>query len=197
MSDAFDPYYIWLGIPPTQQPPNHYRLLGVAQLESDGEVIRHAADQRMAFLRSFQNSEQSELSQQLLNEIATAKLCLLDSHQKAAYDAELAQKMTPGAVPPNLAADEPQSAFDAFLAASKHWLQSTVFPPKLDNLAFIAGFSLVPHQNLLHSVRGIFSLTQCAVPRPEWKTTERSVPREAGGWGPSLEPWVSIHGPIC
>jgi hypothetical protein len=28
MSD-FDPYYHWLGIAPKDQPPNHYRLLGV------------------------------------------------------------------------------------------------------------------------------------------------------------------------
>ena len=26
---AFDPYHKWLGIPPKQQPPDHYRLLGV------------------------------------------------------------------------------------------------------------------------------------------------------------------------
>ena len=35
MSEAFDAYYKWLAIPPHQQPPNHYRLLGVAALESD------------------------------------------------------------------------------------------------------------------------------------------------------------------
>jgi len=118
MSNAFDPYHKWLGIPPAQQPADHYRLLGVARLESDPDVIAMAADQRMAFLRSFQNSEQSELSQQLLNEVATAKLCLLNAREKAAYDAELAQKMPPNGPPPLPEADDSQSGFAAFLAAS-------------------------------------------------------------------------------
>lgn len=30
MPDRFDPYHQWLGIPPKDQPPNHYRLLGVS-----------------------------------------------------------------------------------------------------------------------------------------------------------------------
>ena len=36
----FDPYHKWLGIPPKDQPPNHYRLLGLSLFESDPEVIR-------------------------------------------------------------------------------------------------------------------------------------------------------------
>ena len=34
-----DPYYLWLGIPPSEQPPNHYRLLGVSAFESNEQVI--------------------------------------------------------------------------------------------------------------------------------------------------------------
>jgi hypothetical protein len=30
---GFDPYHVWLGIPPHEQPPNHYRLLGIAPLD--------------------------------------------------------------------------------------------------------------------------------------------------------------------
>ena len=29
-----DPYHVWLGIPPEEQPPNHYRLLGIASLRA-------------------------------------------------------------------------------------------------------------------------------------------------------------------
>jgi hypothetical protein len=29
MAADFDPYHKWLGIPPPQQPPHHYRLLGI------------------------------------------------------------------------------------------------------------------------------------------------------------------------
>ena len=48
MDDSFDPYLQWLGIRDAQRPPNHYRLLGVAQLESDTDVISSAADRQMA-----------------------------------------------------------------------------------------------------------------------------------------------------
>ncbi len=54
MSDAFDPYYTWLGIPPEDQPPDLYRLLGLQRYEGNADVISHAADQRMAHIRTFQ-----------------------------------------------------------------------------------------------------------------------------------------------
>jgi len=54
MPETFDPYHTWLGIPPEQQPPNHYRLLAIEAFESNPDVIESAADQRMAHLRSFQ-----------------------------------------------------------------------------------------------------------------------------------------------
>ena len=53
MASGFDPYYKWLGIPPEDEPPNHYRLLGLRQFESDPEVIEAASDQRMAHLRTY------------------------------------------------------------------------------------------------------------------------------------------------
>jgi hypothetical protein len=53
MAAAFDPYHRWLGIPPADQPPNHYRLLAINLFEDDAEVIEHAADRQMAHLRSF------------------------------------------------------------------------------------------------------------------------------------------------
>ena len=44
MTDPFDPYYTWLGIPPKDQPPNHYRLLAIERFESNADVIANAAD---------------------------------------------------------------------------------------------------------------------------------------------------------
>jgi len=95
MSNEFDPYYQWLGIPPKHQPPNHYRLLGIERFEENLEVVQHAADQRMAHLRSFQTGRHAALSQKLLNEVAAAKLCLLNPQKKAAYDAQLRAKLPP------------------------------------------------------------------------------------------------------
>ncbi|MEE2706736.1 MAG: lectin-like protein [Planctomycetota bacterium] len=89
MSDSFDAYYKWLGIPPEEQPPHHYRLLGIRELEDDLDVISHAADQRMAHLRSLQSGQHAQHSQRLLNEIASAMACLLDADKKSAYDRRL------------------------------------------------------------------------------------------------------------
>ena len=44
MATGFDPYHRWLSIPPSEQPANHYRLLGVAAYEANVEVIQNAAE---------------------------------------------------------------------------------------------------------------------------------------------------------
>jgi hypothetical protein len=114
MSESFDPYYRWLGIPPGEQPPNHYRLLGIQLFENDLDVIENAADQRMGHLRKFQTGQNASLSQKLLNEVAAAKVCLLNAEKKAAYDGQLrtnlealAAAAAPPAPPPGPAAKPP------------------------------------------------------------------------------------------
>jgi len=98
--ESFDPYRKWLGIPPEEQPPNHYRLLGIGLFESDPDVISNAADRQMAHVRSFQTGRHAELSQKILNELSAARLCLLDPKRKAAYDAKLrAQLSAAGTLP--------------------------------------------------------------------------------------------------
>jgi hypothetical protein len=104
MSETFDPYYKWLGIPPGEQPPNLYRLLGVNRFESDPEVLESAAEQRINHLRTFQGGPHAEESQRLLNELASAKLRLLKPKRKFEYDNDLRVRMTwqpPAVVPPN------------------------------------------------------------------------------------------------
>ena len=86
---SFDPYRKWLGIPREEQPANHYRLLGIRLFEDDPDVISNAADRQMAHVRNFQSGQHSTLSQQLLNELSAARLCLLTPEKKAAYDAQL------------------------------------------------------------------------------------------------------------
>lgn len=88
-TEQFDPYRKWLGIPPKDQPPHHYRLLGIAAFESDPDVIQNAADRQMAHVRNFQAGKHSQQSQRILNELAAAKLCLLTEAKKAEYDKEL------------------------------------------------------------------------------------------------------------
>ncbi len=101
-SPEFDPYLRWLGIRDPQRPPNHYRLLGLDPFESDPEVIAEAADRQMGHIRTHQTGPHAELSQKVLNELARAKVCLLNARRKAAYDemlqeqlAERARQVTP------------------------------------------------------------------------------------------------------
>ena len=95
MSETFDAYHKWLGIAPKDQPPNHYRLWALICFESDPDVIAAAADQRMTHVRSFQTGKYSGLSQKLLNEIAAAKICLLNLAKARAYDEQLRKEMEP------------------------------------------------------------------------------------------------------
>ena len=98
--EPFDPYYQWLGIPPEEQPPNHYRLLGIRLFEENSEVIQNASDRQMVHLRTFQNGPRAAQSQKLLNEVAAAKLCLLSPDKKATYDAHLRVPHSEPAGPP-------------------------------------------------------------------------------------------------
>lgn len=88
MSD-FNPYHKWLAIPLKDQPPNHYRLLGVELFESDPDVIDAAAEQRMSYVQQCAMGSHMEESQRLLNELSVARICLLNPKKKVAYDAEL------------------------------------------------------------------------------------------------------------
>ena len=89
MTDTFDPYHKWLGIPPKDQPPNHYRLLGLELFESIPEVIESAADRQMAHLQMQRTGAHVNESQKLLNEVAAARVRLLDADRKGAYDSQL------------------------------------------------------------------------------------------------------------
>jgi len=95
----FDSYFKWLGIPPDEQPPNHYRLLGIPELTSDLDVIENCAEQRIRHVRSFQIGDRAEHAHQLLNEIAAAKACLLNVDSKAVYDSQLRVEYEPTIMP--------------------------------------------------------------------------------------------------
>lgn len=87
--EKFDAYHKWLGIPPEEQPPNHYRLLGISQFEADPDVISSAANQRVGYLRQRAAGPHQELTKKLLDEVAGARNCLLDAKKRAAYDVRL------------------------------------------------------------------------------------------------------------
>jgi hypothetical protein len=94
MAEAFDPYHVWLGIPPAEQPADYYRLLAIPPFEASPDVIDSAADRQAAHLRTFQGGKHGPITQRLLNEVAAARVCLLNTAQKAAYDQRLRARAT-------------------------------------------------------------------------------------------------------
>lgn len=95
MTPDFDPYHRWLGIPPKHQPADHYRLLGLERFEADPEVIADAAERQMAHVRRYDLGPHQDISQRVLNELAAAKVCLLQPDKKAEYDRKLQEQVAP------------------------------------------------------------------------------------------------------
>jgi TolA-binding protein len=89
MADSFDPYQTWLGIPPEEQPPDHYRLLGIARFERDRVLIEAAALQRIANLEAVRTGEHVGARLKLILEIRAARSCLLNENRRRVYDQSL------------------------------------------------------------------------------------------------------------
>ncbi len=90
----FNAYHKWLGIVSQDQPPNHYRLLGIELYESDSDVIDGAADRQMSFIRQYQSGPNADAAARILNELAIARLCLLKPVTKATYDDNLRRTLS-------------------------------------------------------------------------------------------------------
>ena len=129
MADKFDPYHEWLGIPASEQPPNHYRLLAIPAFEESPTVIENAADRQMAHLRQpFQAGKHSQESQRLLNEVAAARICLLTAAKKAAYDQQLKKSLQKPQAP---TAPPPLPGRHAGAPAGGAMQETAAFDPKL------------------------------------------------------------------
>jgi|GEM_PF-1479490 len=89
----FDPYQRWLGIPPQDQPPHFYRLLGLELFEADPQVIKAASDNAIAFIQQNAFGEELQQSQKLLQDIGKVTAYLLSPPHKAKYDRKLKSKL--------------------------------------------------------------------------------------------------------
>lgn len=89
MATAIDVYKDWLGIPEGPRPPDHYTLLRLVQFEDDAEKIRKNYRKLNAHVRKYASGQHSVRSQELLNELAKAMLCLTDPDRKREYDESL------------------------------------------------------------------------------------------------------------
>lgn len=86
MADDIDVYKEWLGIPEGDRPPDHYQLLRLVQFEDDVEKIRNNYKKLNGHVRKYAAGKYSVRSQELLNELAKAMLCLTDEERKREYD---------------------------------------------------------------------------------------------------------------
>jgi hypothetical protein len=138
MEATFDPYLQWLAIRDPKRPPNHYRMLGIDPFESDPEVIQNAADRQMTHVRRFQSGQHWAESQRLLNELAAAKICLLNPEKKAAYDATLRAEGLPetrrATTPPPLVRDRDFSALPSSIELSLNENEASNVSPSAEEV---------------------------------------------------------------
>jgi hypothetical protein len=90
-----DFYKEWLGIPEGQRPPDHYELLRVKRFEDDTDKIRAHYKKLNSHVRKYATGQYSIQSQDLLNELAKAMLCLTDSERKRDYDEGMGREFPP------------------------------------------------------------------------------------------------------
>ncbi len=84
-----DFYKEWLGIPEGPRPPNHYELLRLKQFDDDTAKVRANYKKLNTHVRKYATGQYSVQSQEMLNEIAKAMLCLTDPERKRDYDESL------------------------------------------------------------------------------------------------------------
>lgn len=89
MAQEIDVYRDWLDIQETARPLNHYQLLRLKPFEDDAATIHTHYRKMNAHVRKFAAGEHAERSQEVLNELAKAMLCLTDSRRKQEYDSTL------------------------------------------------------------------------------------------------------------
>ncbi len=97
-----DVYKEWLGIPEGDRPPDNYTLLRLVMFEDDIEKIRNNYRKLNAHVRKYATGQYLVRSQELLNELAKAMLCLTDPDGKLEYDESLGR-------PPREDEEEPRT----------------------------------------------------------------------------------------
>jgi len=118
MAEPFDPYHKWLGIAPKDQPPHHYRLLGIDPFEDDRDVIDAAANRVMSYLKDLATGDDAAYSQEIMNEVMQARICLLNPQKKVTYDSDLRAELITKKPPPPRAARPSARAANAATPSS-------------------------------------------------------------------------------
>jgi hypothetical protein len=90
---AFDPYAVWLGIPPERRPPSHYDLFGLEPFTADAATIDRVSITRINRVRPHEAGPHADAAHALLAELNRARRQLLDPESRAAYDAKLRARL--------------------------------------------------------------------------------------------------------
>src|SRR5512133_2845393 len=90
-----DLYTRLLGVPAGPRPPDHYLLLGLPRFAVDLQQVEKAVTRRMEQLDQWALHPDPAIRravQDLMTQVAQARVCLVDPHTKATYDVELARR---------------------------------------------------------------------------------------------------------
>ncbi|HUY90983.1 MAG TPA: hypothetical protein VMV10_19760 [Pirellulales bacterium] len=117
MSRDFDALDEWLGIPPEDQPPNHYRVLGLPAFEPDPAAIDEAARRQIAQVEKL-GGERAAHARAVIERLRAAERCLRTPETKAAYDRSLSERQAGAAATtmPDPAATAPAIQWRRWLA---------------------------------------------------------------------------------
>ena len=89
-------YQKLLGIPddkvPESGPPDHYELLRLPRFEDDEAKINAHYKKLNGHVRTYASGGLGEASQQVMNELAKAMLCLTDPERKRSYDERMGRE---------------------------------------------------------------------------------------------------------
>jgi hypothetical protein len=118
MASTFDPYSQWLGIVSDGFHPDRYRLLGLPAFESDQAKIAAAADAQLKHVRQFTSGPDAAAARKLVEELETARMCLLDGMKKTIYDNLLKQQLATRVARQAAAEAEAKAAVPATAKAS-------------------------------------------------------------------------------
>ncbi len=105
-----DVYKEWLGIPEGDRPPDNYTLLRVVMFEDNVDKIQTNYRKLNAHVRKYATGQYLKESQDLLNEMAKAMLCLTDPDAKREYDESMGREA------PQDDSDEPRTVLQYLVA---------------------------------------------------------------------------------
>jgi len=171
MMSEIDVYKEWLGIPEGDRPPNHYTLLRLVLFEDDIEKIRGNYRKLDGHVRRYATGQYLKQSQDLLNELAKAMLCLTDPAAKAEYDTSMGREPDGGGI------DHPSTVLE-FLAARE--LISRVQIGEVEKFADARGLS---HRDAVVQMKLVEPLDACQALASElgrsWVELEEMLPDDS------------------